>query len=512
MRGFSRLVPSPRARPAITRVVWAMWEDIRRELGPEAEQYLPIFSSRLSVLFGKLDTEVRSSSDRKTALDLLVDLIIVSNIDNRHAARLVLDVVRPIASVDNPRQQEDEIERKKKLLSKFRGDIAYRTVGPDITRAPERAEIVASLTKAVRSPSPRTNRTPVIRPSQFCAVEMVAEFMKRRTLLLHEPALSAIVEIPREWIEEKRQSDKYSLITGDFHKRARVDAVIASGEPQFHPLVAVEFDGPDHDAWNRKAFASDDEKEKMERTFQKDQLKNEIFKAAQIPLIRVHYKDFPLGEEWRDDEMKWLFYGMLGAHLTELRAPPKILAHDWNSFKADLLGKHRIDPDGSCLDELGSENPAQHSLPSITLLRSIEMMFPPEEDESVEAVPSNARERCEFYEPEKGRELPFGFHREFMPIDPIESGSVGIKLSLTPGRYLVAAGYTKPREFSATGFFLNVVLPDGHELAPVTSRVFAEGFVKLLVTRKAVRELEDEHDEIMRRYREGIELVEREGS
>lgn len=94
---------------------------------------------------------------------------------------------------------------------------------------------------------------------------------RRKLLLFHEPALSAILAA---------DETQCRLATVDYRylQNSRLDLLVTSSPPEYAPLLALEFDGPTHQTAEGR---------------RKDAKKEKILAAALIPLLRISFHDAP---------------------------------------------------------------------------------------------------------------------------------------------------------------------------------------------------------------------------
>lgn len=478
---------TPKARQVIRPAVSELWENIKMALGERAKEFFPIYSSRLSIFFNLDRFKGRPEFD--PVLKSTVDLFIGTT-PPRTSLCAAIDVHdRPLL-----KEEWENLQWKKKILCE-----RYYLITPSELRDGYSA-IVDKILGALRNQTSFTDKE-AINESQWWAVESAYEVSKRQGYAcLHEPGINSVIDVPPKWLNKAKQKLSLTTISPDYCETKVMDAVITTPTPDAMPLIAIEFDGPEHFKYQNGDYKNGEEKHATKKTFEKDLLQNEIFLQAKIPLIRIHYKDLPLGQSWEEfNTERKLFFGSLSAHLAERQTDAK----SKHLLLKELL---LLRPSNDSFDSPAPvDDPEKHSVISAMLRDSWKIYFTDEDDESVEQIPQYAEQRMDVILAASAGKIPHGFRTSFEEAKNLEKDETGVVLKLTPGRYLRLGGYTRDHDYPSVRFRLRVITNDGKALS-ITKKTFRQELAYLSATINALRDLglDSKRAELHKRYAQGI--------
>lgn len=227
------------------------------------------------------------STDRQNAL--FTSVILFSLVKGHKQSQIVLAVI-------DASSQNAEIVAS--ILRDYNVAVLVTNITPDFTSIQEFLhEVLVSgqfklQTKRITNPYERwllsTTELAIGRrlsddfrktiPAVGWVIKMVEERcagQRKKLLLFHEAAISAFLALDPSRYEDVD-------IDWNYARKSRLDILVTGAPPEYPPLLAIEFDGPDHAT----------EKGKL-----RDLKKEKILNSAGIPLLRVTFLDAPLINE-----------------------------------------------------------------------------------------------------------------------------------------------------------------------------------------------------------------------
>lgn len=463
----TRAVWTVKVRTLVRPIVWQFRQALWERLGDRSKNVASLYHNKLSLFFNPREL---NASNSRLILRQPVDLVIATCIPN----------AAPIAVFDFLDRPADPqmIERKKGFLEP-RG-IKYWSITPAQMSGKESNRIIDDVLDLVqRGLGPMVHRRAVHEKQRRVVEATVSLASKYSLVCIHEPSLDSLFTVDEEWISNMRKKFGYEHVRKYFHHETSDDAVIATAPPNSRPLVGVEFDGRDH-------------REKLDM-IQKDQVKNEIFRAAGIPLIRIDSRDFGKWESMWDVSAREIFLGLLGAHLGEV-AKNKRSEHQ--SGKNSQLREH--------VEYLPNISTKSHSWVSVlTMSLNNNGMLPPPDDEVDEALPESVRWKIEVArENPEYWPIPPGFQQQFKEKENKEEKQLEVTLVLRPGRYLRLGGWESEVNASVSLRLDVVAEADDTKIC----RELAFNFLRILSVAKVRKELADKRNKLLDHYSCGIKF------
>lgn len=282
-------------RPLVAEFSAAVHEELARR-GIKA---LTLFSTKLSSFIGVGKKEDGSWLNGKNEEEIVLkkpqDLLFVA--DGEYGERVIA-----VDLLDTPLGQNDlHLLKVKPLLKRF--GIEYRLVPPGAHRGRDRKQAVLDVVKALTDGTFRNSKREMPKRQIEVIVEAAKLAEKSGFTCFHEPSLDSIFDVEGLWLARQRRQCNGG--GPDFAITSRVDALITTVPPNARPIVGIEFDGKEHRS--------------NPDTQARDCVKDKIFLAGGIPLIRIDSRDMDSEKVgWREIRVRRLFLKLLVEHLAEI--------------------------------------------------------------------------------------------------------------------------------------------------------------------------------------------------
>jgi len=221
-------------------------------------------------------------------------------------------------------------------------------------------------------------------------VKNVCAERRAKFQLFHELALSAI-------LAANKATCGNAGVDYEYLQTLRFDLLVTSTSPKYVPLMAIEFDGPEHEKEAGKL---------------RDAKKEQILVAADIPLLRISYHDAPPPEGGAD----------FSAHISS--AQKQSILSGLIKRSVDLLHRERVDVPAQLQRVLGAVGSRYHASISETRKKTASIHVAEYDPVHIEEVTRQVLDALDKFNLDEGADRFADFQMRELELDPRQDASL----------------------------------------------------------------------------------------